>query len=352
MADPIQLSARHSVFVTQFAGRLYNDLLPILDKAEADLLKRLAGNPEDENLELLLDDVRQIQQLAWREFNGEVLKVVPEFAEYEADFTGRFLSSVIEDSAPIALPAPEAVMSAVTSEPFTVSQNGGANVLTGFMKDWTEGQVREVTNIVAGAVVTRVDRREIANRINAAMDTGRTAARTMVRTSLNHISSTARDKTYRENSDVVEGFRIVATLDRRTSSTCRPLDGLEFRFGDTPILRPPFHPGCRTTTSPILTSAFSIFDEGATRAAQGGPVDSDTTYYGWLKNEPAAVQDSVIGPERAKLLREGGLTAEQFRALSTDELFQPLTLAEMRERDERLGLGAFEKAGLADPSTN
>ena len=45
---------------------------------------------------------------------------------------------------------------------------------------------------------------------------------------------------------------------------------------------------------------------------------------------------------RGKLLRNGGLTADEFANLSVDQKFRPLTLDEMRKRNPL----AFEKANL------
>lgn len=348
LEDPVNLSARHSVFITQFAGRIYNDLLPILEQAERDLIARVMQTDwATERTDQLLADVRELQNIAWQRYSDGLNEQLPLFIDYETDFSGRFLTSLIEGDFASALPAPEQVASAVYSEPLTVGQNGQANTLEPFIQDWSDRRVNDVTGIITGGVVTNISRQEMRQRIQAATMADRNAARTIVRTSLNHISSTARDQVYRENRDVVIGYRIVATLDSRTSSICRPLDGLEIRFTERRQPRPPFHPACRTTTAPLLRSEFDIFSQNATRAAQDGPVRTDTTYYSWLRQQPAAVQDSIIGSVRGRLLRNGGITAEQFRLLSTDDLFRPITLEEMMRRDQEFGFGAFVKAGLS-----
>jgi hypothetical protein len=89
-----------------------------------------------------------------------------------------------------------------------------------------------------------------------------------------------------------------------------------------------------------------LFSEGATRASIGdsGPqqVRADQSYYEWLKQQPAAFQDKAIGPVRAKLFREGGLSIERFSELQLDRNFAPLTLAQMRALEPL----AFERAGV------
>jgi hypothetical protein len=91
-----------------------------------------------------------------------------------------------------------------------------------------------------------------------------------------------------------------------------------------------------------LDSRFDFLDEGATRSSATGYVDGDLSYYDWLKTQPTAFQDSAIGPTRGKLLRSGGLTAEEFARLNLGRNFEPLTLEAMR----KLEPAAFERAGV------
>jgi SPP1 gp7 family putative phage head morphogenesis protein len=105
---------------------------------------------------------------------------------------------------------------------------------------------------------------------------------------------------------------------------------------------------CRSSTVAVLDDRYAFLDEGATRSARDpetGKVESvpaKQSYYQWLAGQPAAVQDSIIGPTRGKLLRDGGLSAQRFSELSLGKNFQPLTLDQMRELDPV----AFIRAGL------
>ena len=71
-------------------------------------------------------------------------------------------------------------------------------------------------------------------------------------------------------------------------------------------------------------------------------VDANETYFSWLKKQPAGFQDAAIGPVRAKLLRDGGLSADRFAQMRLNKSFKPLTLAEMKKLEPL----AFEKAGI------
>jgi SPP1 gp7 family putative phage head morphogenesis protein len=163
---------------------------------------------------------------------------------------------------------------------------------------------------------------------------------TVIRTAMQHVNSTSRMAVWEDNPDVVKGYQWVSTLDRRTSAICRGLDGKKFEMGKGPL--PPIHPNCRSTTVAVLDPAFDVFDRGATRSSEGGSVPQNWTYYEWLKNQPKDYQDSVLGPVRGTLMREGGLNAEQFARLQLSSVFEPLTLDEMRRRQPL----AFERAGI------
>jgi len=98
----------------------------------------------------------------------------------------------------------------------------------------------------------------------------------------------------------------------------------------------------------VLSKEYRFLSKGRQRAARStstgkiGRVDADLTYYGWLKNQPAKVQDSIIGKSRGKLLRNGGISSERFAELQLGKNFKPLNLKQMRELDPV----AFEQAGL------
>lgn len=65
---------------------------------------------------------------------------------------------------------------------------------------------------------------------------------TLVRTSVNQVVNTASQQVYEANQDITNKYRYVATLDTRTSSICRALDGREFPYGRGPT--PPQHFNC------------------------------------------------------------------------------------------------------------
>lgn len=163
-------------------------------------------------------------------------------------------------------------------------------------------------------------------------------AKTIAHTGTAIVASQAKQQFIHDNKDIIKGIKILATLDLRTSSICRGLDGVFMPLDKARY--PPYHFNCR--------SSFEIVYDGYQTPKQRASMDGvvkNQSYYEWLKNQPAQYQDEVLGKTRAKLFRDGGMTVERFRALQLDKHFTPLTLEQMRALEPK----AFEKAfGVID----
>lgn len=105
------------------------------------------------------------------------------------------------------------------------------------------------------------------------------SARAAIDTACHHCSQVGRAEA-RAANDVYK-YRIVATLDTRTSSTCRELDSKVFTYGTPDARIPPFHYFCRTVIVPELDKEYSWLSEGRTRSSMYGSVSSQTTYAEW-----------------------------------------------------------------------
>jgi len=195
------------------------------------------------------------------------------------------------------------------------------------------GQIR--VGLAQGEGIDRIVRRIRGTRARGYADgilsTSRRNIEAIVRTSISDIVNRAGEAVYEANRDVVKGVQLVATLDTRTTDICIHYDGQVFDVGEGP--RPPFHYGCRTRTVPVLRSWRQLGIkagelEPGTRASMDGQVSEKLTYNEWLKKQPAAVQDEVLGPTRGRLYREGKVKIERF---SVDG--RRLTLEELRRRE-------------------
>jgi hypothetical protein len=148
-----------------------------------------------------------------------------------------------------------------------------------------------------------------------------------------HAQHAAREETYSRNADIIKAMQWLSVLDLKTCISCASLDLLQFPLDSGP--RPPRCAKCRCTMVPVVNVEFAYLYAGATRSSKGAEggaqVDATLSYYDWLKKlQPPEFQDRAIGPERAKLLRDGGLSARRFAFLMVDKNYAPISLDAMR----------------------
>ena len=117
----------------------------------------------------------------------------------------------------------------------------------------------------------------------------------LVRTSINQVANTASQQVYEANQDITKKYKYVATLDTRTSSICRALDGREFTYGQGP--KPPQHFNCRSTTVPVIDYEGLGFSPPppARRASMDGQVPANQSYGDWLSKQSKETQEDVLG---------------------------------------------------------
>lgn len=220
-----------------------------------------------------------------------------------------------------------------------------------FTEGWKKGLLSKVEGVLRNGYaqgkttgqIVRTLRGTRAQQYRDGILTGQSRRQTqaMVRTAIQHVSAQGREAVWNENADIIDGYIWVSVLDNRTTQICRSLDGRFFKLGKGPT--PPIHINCRSVVVAHITGVnVFAFTTRASKGPKPGQVPATMTFYEWLKTQPDWFQDDAIGPIRAKLLRDGGLSAEQFARLNLDKNFQPLTLEQMREKAP----AAFRRAGL------
>lgn len=352
----IDISSRHQVYLEGLKTRESNEAQVFLKKLDRDIRKRLSNTELTEfsraRLERLLETVKRDIKVVMAGHASQVKRSAEELAAYEAEFEAKAMGQVLEHE--FVVPSVTQLKAAIYTNPLSAPGIDGNGMLESFLDSFSERTQQRIASAIRlgyyqGETTNQILQRVRGTRARGFRDgiIGRTSAdsKTIVRTALQHAASQARNETWQQNSDVVKKVRITATLDSRTSDICRSLDGREYPLDKGP--RPPFHPNCRTSTTAVFDQRLSVLKEGATRFSRdpNGDVEyvpAKTNYYSWLKNQPAEFQDSVLGPTRGKLLREGGLPAGRFAELQLGKNFRPLTLEEMR----KLEPVAFKKAGV------
>lgn len=334
----------HQIWLQRTASHEANLVEPFMKQMRDEIRASVLSFGDDSRTAARLNKMlREIEDVlyditgAW---DDKLLEDMKELAKYEADWTTRTLTANVD--ANFTAPSPEQVWSAIKFQPLALD-----NRPVDFIKlldNWSDVEVSRLVTGVKSGFVQGLTTRDIVKQVVGAgglADVSERNAKAVVKTAINHVSTVSKDTTYDKNSDVVEGYELVVTLDSRTSAICRGWpQGKVYRLTDDYQPKPPFHISCRTTSAPVISSDFDFLDAGAKRAARGAEggtqVDANTSYYDFLKQQPAWFVDEALGPIRGKIFRNSGMTPDEFRAASVDGFGRPLTLKEMANMDNKV----------------
>ena len=272
----------------------------------------------------------------------------------QASFEAKSYDKIVKDYDPVT-PTKAAIIRAYSLEPLQVENYAGKPLLASYIKDMTSKEIARINKAVSDGFSQGLTNQQIltnirgtkANKFNdGLLKKVNNANASMVRTSIQHVSTQARTATMKQNSDLVKGYKIVVTFDERTTTLCYDIgqQNITYEVGKGPL--PPLHIGCRDTIVSVFSSKFDFLDEGATRASKGASggkqVSAKLGSYDWMLKQPIAFQEASMGVTRSKLLRDGGLTPTEYAKLSTNSRFQTLTIKELRQKMPSI----FVTAGL------
>lgn len=301
----------------------------------------------------LLSDLESGQESIYSEYNQELIDLLEDLAIDQSEFEAESINNIFEN-----VEAETAVnrvaVSALYNNPLQIQNYSGEPLVRPFIKDLTANQIGIIQTKIRqgyaqGRTTDQITRDIIGTRSrrfkDGEMARVKRSNRALVHTSIQHASTQGRHATMKKNNDVLTGYEWVSTLDSKTTQVCRSLDGREFKEGKGPL--PPIHVNCRSITVPVVDKRYNLLssldtDRPSVGSSGAKSVDSNQTYYSWLKTQPSSFQDSAIGDTRGKLLREGGLSADEFANLQLDKNFEPLTLEQMKAKRPEV----FERAGI------
>lgn len=345
----IDTAIRHAVLLEQLKAGELNNLQAYykeIDKIIREMLTRrelqdYARKAYQQFLKDLQKEIQDVLSDASSSINNKLIDI----AVYEVAFEEKSLTKILEKNLKSVAKTP--LVSSLTNAPLQVSGASAGKTVKEIINSIPTESQRLVNAVKVGYVQGKTNN-EIISYIRGTktnkytdgiLNVTKKNIDSSVRTLISHTATVAKEEVYKANDDIITGVQWVSTLDRRTTATCRFLDGKVFDQGSGP--RPPIHYNCRSTVIPI-TRLSALFNKGATRASETGQVSADLTYYEWLGRQSSAFQDQALGTTRGKLFREGGLTLEQFAELQLDRSFRPITLERMKELEPL----AFERAGL------
>ena len=341
----------HSHDLIRYQNQVVYKVIALLNRTDKDLFEQIQSAlmrlpPEAftvERLDSLLASVREINSAAYQKIRFELQTELSQLVAYEAGYQAQLFENTLPVTLQVATVPVAQVVSSAMSRPFQGR----------LLSEWMAGleaekaaKIRDAIRIgyVEGQTIPQMVQRIRGTKARQYQDgiieISRRNAETVVRTAISHTANHTRQKFAEANSDLVKGWKFLATLDSRTSVTCAALDGQVFPVGKGP--QPPRHPNCRSTSTYILKSFKELgvdlqeFPESS-RSSMDGQVPASLTYGEWLKSKPAAFQDDVLGKTKGKLFR-AGMPIDRFVNRAGDRL----TLDALRQRDAEY----FRKAGV------
>ena len=247
----IDATTRHSVFLQRYAGGEAKKAVKTLNRIRREINARLSQEPtlfQRNRLLAVLEDIDSIYTSGYATIEQDVIRGVFALAEQEAGFSTKLYNIATE--ANFVLPSESSLMQAVELAPMAVPKDVGLTI-DAALTEYGDKKIEQIKQAITDGVVLGDTTPEISAKVGNIMTTlHRRQLETLVRTTTNHTSSVARQETFKQNEDILEGYRWIATLDNRTALICMSRDQQKLRIGIDPM--PPAHWGCRSTTIPIV----------------------------------------------------------------------------------------------------
>lgn len=164
---------------------------------------------------------------------------------------------------------------------------------------WTNTDIlaEQINSKIATAIAIGQSPEKTIREVRERFDVGRFYAERLVRTESAFYHNSAELRSYQELG--VEKYRIIATLDNRTSNICQHKDHKVFKISEVKqgVNFPPFHPLCRTTTAAYFGEEF----EPETRIARDSKTGKsyeipNMSYEQWAKISGISRADPVLMP--------------------------------------------------------
>lgn len=383
---------RHQIYLTRLSKTISAKVREVLNATEEDLANTIRERLADATGLDTPADVRRMKQVLallenernsmWEDLDSTLSDELIAFAQAEPNFVADQLDTTSPVVLDLALPGLERIKAIVNSEPFE------GRTLSEWAKTIASSDIARMKREIQMGMTAGEDSATIARRIvgtaklagrDGVTQITRNNADSIVRTAVNFISNQIRQEMLADNAEFFDSELYLATLDDCTTMLCASLDGNVYNVNEGPV--PPLHFNCRSTRVPVFdgkaigsrpaknategrlvreyTAANGIegvatrdglpygtkgsFDAFAQKRIREltGPVPAATTYGEWLKSQPAAVQDDILGPTKGLLFRNGGLDdLSKYVSRQGDDL----TLHELAQTQK----SAFRAAGL-DP---
>ena len=238
---------RHQIFILRYAKGREREAARVIASAIRNGIERLE-NLDVTNAAAAQAVIRDLYEYLVEindEYSTEFIAEMRDFVEYEAGVSTRIMSNAVNIN--LQAPAPMQIQQAVFGNIMTIEPQKGYTIGDALRRFGTNN-AEKVATVAREGILLGKSNDEIAADILDIIPTQERKAATLARTITNHTATSARNETMKEHSDVVDGYKWIATLDSRTSLICASRDGIVYGLDDANP-KPPAHFNCRSTIS-------------------------------------------------------------------------------------------------------
>lgn len=329
---------RHQVFIMRYSQgreRLADDYVEKLIEAVTERLGADIATVSPAKLDQIIAEVAEEIKTQSEEYEKSVVDEMLEFIGYESEFNVNLLESA---ATAVAVTAPAlAILQAAMLLRRMPLEPDRSYTINEALQEYSGRKSRQIVQTIRDGVTLGQTSEEITSNIKNLTKLQQRQAATLARTVTNYASVQAREVVMRENPDITNSYRWIATLDGRTSLICASRDQQIFKeSNESP--KPPAHFNCRSTIAPILEGDSPDQFRAALGDSGAQQVSKSTRYETWLRRQSRAFQTEVLGVTRAKLFREGRISIGRF----VDAQGATLTLDQLRKLEPMV----FEDLGI------
>jgi SPP1 gp7 family putative phage head morphogenesis protein len=144
-----------------------------------------------------------------------------------------------------------------------------------------EKMVRDMTGILKQGLIQGTSIQTMSRQLNEKTDAGARNTERIIRTEANFVLNEGAARGYEANG--MERYRVLATLDTKTSSVCQSQDGSVYKVSERVVGKtyPPYHPNCRTTVIPHIPDIEGLARRARDPETGRNYIVEDMTYKEW-----------------------------------------------------------------------
>lgn len=348
----IVIEAGHQIDLIRFGnsvGAKVNPHLTAISKYAREVLLQYDTIPTKKLMNEITAKIVAKMERELGAFTDEATKDLKALVSEEIGFQYDVVKGAVGKGVAVARPTIAATTSLINNTPMVL--NGKAFSVSEYVGDYTPNQIEAVKRVIVSGWANGQTTRQISQaitgtkQVKGVLQASQRSAYMMAKDVTSHISSESKANVFKENDDIVIGVKIIVTLDSKTSPICQDYGsqdggGKEFYFKTDGynFPKPPFHPLCRSSSSPILAPEYrEIADQDLTRPAvidgKAVKVPAETSWMDLAKQNPTFAEQS-LGKSKAKVL--DSMSAKEFTDTAYNRMGESLTLDQMKASNSKV----------------